>query len=116
MGVSADGSIVVGTSGTASGLRAFIWDSEHGMRSLGDLLVSEGNDLTGWLLTTANAVSADGTIVGWGINPSGQTEAFLARLNAPAVIPEPGSLTLLGLGALGLAGYCWRRAKRAAAG
>jgi PEP-CTERM motif len=27
-------------------------------------------------------------------------------------VPEPSSLTLLGLGALGLAGYSWRLARR----
>jgi hypothetical protein len=30
-------------------------------------------------------------------------------------VPEPASLTMLGLGALGFAGYAWRRRKKAAA-
>jgi probable HAF family extracellular repeat protein len=113
--VSADGSVVVGSGSSASGGAAFFWDNANGMRDLRDVLISQGDDLTGWTLV-ATGISADGrTIVGFGRNPAGRDEAWLARLNGPAVIPEPGSLTLLGLGALGLAGYCWRRRARAMA-
>jgi hypothetical protein len=58
------------------------------MRDLQTLLTSDyGLDLTGWTLTTATGVSADGlTIVGTGIDPSGEEEAWLARLD-PANLP-----------------------------
>ncbi len=115
LGVSADGSLVVGVGFSASGREAFIWDEANGMRSLRDVLIAQGDDLTGWTLLSADAISADGsTIVGKGINPSGQFEAWLARLGPTEVIPEPASLTLLtvGLGVLGLTGYHRRRQKR----
>jgi len=98
------GSVVVGFDTTALGQEAFVWDMGQGMRRLKDVLIAQGDDLAGWTLTWAEAVSADGrTIVGYGTNPSGQLEAWVARIN---VIPEPGSLSLFALGALGLFGGC----------
>jgi hypothetical protein len=63
------------------------------MRSLRDVLVDDYSlDLVGWQLSSARGISADGsTIVGYGINPSGQYEAWIA------VIPEPAMLALLPL-------------------
>jgi probable HAF family extracellular repeat protein len=97
-GVSADGSTVVGGGISASGNRAFIWDERNGMQNLRDVLINDyGLDLTGWTLRTAYGISDDGlTIVGDGLNPDGYGEAWIAT------IPEPGTLFLFGLGALGL--------------
>lgn len=90
--VSGDGRIVVGRSET----QAFIYDPENGMRSLRDYLVSLGLNLTGWSLDIATSISDDGrTIVGRGLNPLGRDEAWVA------IIPEPSTTALLGLG-LGL--------------
>lgn len=80
---SGDGSVVVGFARTASGPEAFVWRFGSGMRSLSHELTRRGADLTGWTLTSANAISADGSvIVGSGINPSGYGEAWRA------VVPE----------------------------
>src|SRR6185295_16945114 len=73
---SGDGSIIVGDPQTTSGDCVFIWDSARGMRRLHDVLVTDyGINLAGWNLRQALSISLNGNlIVGYGINPSGQTE------------------------------------------
>lgn len=75
------------------------------MRSVKDLLETDyGLSLTGWTLTSARAISADGFVItGWGLNPSGHIEAWIA------VIPEPSTALLV---AVGLAGIAWTRGRR----
>jgi probable HAF family extracellular repeat protein len=97
--VSSDGSIIVGNSG----FQAFRWTQADGMVSLKDTLIGAGLDVSGWSLTDANAISADGfTVVGDGINPSGQREGWVANLS-PEPVPEPltilGSITAIGFAA-----------------
>ena len=76
---------------------AMIWDEVHGMRNLREVLATEyglAASLAGWTLTEANGITPIGlTIVGTGINPQGQQEAWMAQL------PEPATLSLLALGA-----------------
>jgi probable HAF family extracellular repeat protein len=87
--VTADGSTIVG-QGTGPdmfigmGRRAFTWDEVHGMRYLHEVLEQEyGLDLGDWVLTSANAISADGrTIAGEGLNPAGDLEAWVAHLGS----------------------------------
>jgi probable HAF family extracellular repeat protein len=92
--VSADGSIVVGRADFG----AFIWDPIHGMRNLRTVLESDyglTEQLRGWRLGMAYAISADGTaIVGSGSNPQGREEGFIA------IIPEPSALAVASVGAL----------------
>ncbi len=93
-GTTADGSIVVGTAGVQGSCtpfgcqtapRAFIWDAPNGLRDLALVLTGLGLNLTGWTLTDARGVSADGlVIVGTGINPQGNIEAWRADLGGPA--------------------------------
>ena len=105
---SGDGSVIVGTSAVSGGNGAFIWDEPSGIQSLQDVLTSDfGLDLTGWQLTYASAISPDGlAIAGWGVNPAGNTEAWLATLPEP--VPLPSALLLGSIG-LGYAGWRLRR-------
>ena len=60
-GVSADGSLIVGFGTSALGREAFLWTSDAGMQTLRELLIAGGaTGLTGWRLTQASAMSADG--------------------------------------------------------
>ncbi|MGQ0627568.1 MAG: PEP-CTERM sorting domain-containing protein [Phycisphaerales bacterium] len=86
--VNSDGSVIVGEGIATDDIfdsEAFIWDSTNGMRSIRSVLTGAGIDLTGWTLSSATGVSGDGRrIVGNGINPMGQSEAFLVILNPDA--------------------------------
>ena len=99
--VSDDGSTVAGSSVRVNGPgedTAFVWDSEHGTQALKLRLAMLGIDLDGWQLTEVVDISADGrTLFGNGTNPEGVRVSFLA------VIPEPGTATLIALGLLSLA-------------
>jgi cysteine-rich repeat protein/probable HAF family extracellular repeat protein len=83
--MSADGSVIVGYCRSASGAEACIWDATGRLLELDQVLVSNfGLDLTGWTLERATGISDDGlTIVGFGTDPSGYTEAWIAVLGPP---------------------------------
>lgn len=88
---STDGGVIVGWSrlDIFSDHEAMIWDAEHGMQLLHDVLVDDyGFDLTGWTLLDAEGISDDGkVIVGTGINPDSLERGFRAVLGgagAPA--------------------------------
>lgn len=87
---SADGTVIVGRS-ISGGTQAFIWTANGGARYVLELLTNDfGLNLTGWTLSTAHDVSADGrTIVGHDTNPYGDTEGWIA------IIPEPSTIFLM---------------------
>ncbi|MBZ5640966.1 MAG: hypothetical protein LAO51_19685 [Acidobacteriia bacterium] len=87
MGVSANGSVVVGFCVIGAGWEAFYWNAGTGMISLRDLLVNTyGLDSGAWTLGSVAGVSADGlTIVGGG-SYQGNTQGWVASLSQP---PSP---------------------------
>lgn len=113
-GASADGSIVVGRR-TESGerSRAFLWDDANGLRDLGVALSALGIDLEGVSLRSALAISSDGqTIMGIGFQGDvpdatypGGFRPGAGDLVWVAVIPEPATGVLAGLGVIGLAAH-----------
>jgi len=83
LGISGDGSIVVGAGTSAAGDEAFLWRADLGMRNLRELLVQDygATGLEGWTLRSANAVSTDGlAIAGGGRNPAGNNEGWFFTL------------------------------------
>lgn len=108
---SGDGSVIVGGDmWSSSGGVAFIHDATHGTRVLKTLLQNDyGLDLTGWTLYAATGISDDGTkIAGVGVNPLGGIEAWYVDL-APAAVPVPPAVYLLGSGLLALVGLGKRK-------
>jgi len=93
-GVSDDGRVVVGMSHTGVGItgyEAFYWEEGREMRRLVDVLEDDhGLDLGGWILERAMGISADGRVIaGYGTNPAGQIEGWVA------LVPSPATLALL---------------------
>ena len=90
-GASGDGGVIVGFGYTDSDQEAFVWTQADGMQRLIDVLVTNGaTGLDGWILTEAQAVSADGQwVMGSGQPPGSFTyEPFLAFI-APGGGPNP---------------------------
>ena len=82
-GTSWDGNVIVGEAfGLTGEAGPYYWTPEHGMRWLTDVFDEHGVVVPdGWSLSRAYAVSADGrTIVGYGVNPQGNTEGWVAYL------------------------------------
>lgn len=96
MAVSAEGTVVVGRSSSAraeAASEAFVWTETTGMQSIRQILLDQGvTSIADWHLEVATDIADDGrTIVGYGQNPVGRTEAWIAVLppSEPAI---PGDL------------------------
>ena len=87
--VTGDGSTAVGFGTDEDGMKAVIWDETNGLRTVLSLATDLGVDLTGWQLTSATGISADGNvIVGNGINPAGDIEGWVFIIDPPPIPPS----------------------------
>jgi probable HAF family extracellular repeat protein len=97
--VSDDGSVIVGDSESGNGTEAFLWRSGIGMVSLRDFLINEMgySSLVNWTLSSANEVSADGTVItGWGTT-GGVTQAYVVVIPEPSIVGIGGVVVVAGL-------------------
>jgi uncharacterized membrane protein len=99
--LSTDGSVIGGSITQIANLEtATLWKkgvlgtyTEYNVMELLANIGSSGQD--GWYLHAVTGVSGDGrTIAGWGTDPLGQTQGWVAH------IPAPGSVALIGLAGL----------------
>lgn len=82
LSANANGSVIVGSSSAPGGTRAFHWSAAGGMRELSIVLTQDyGLNLAGWTLLDARGITPDGSvIVGYGTNPAGFQEGWIAEL------------------------------------
>jgi len=102
-----DSNMVVGHTGFNVGdplNRAYLWTSQTGMLDLNTL-----TDFTaaGWVLNSAVAINNAGWITGYGRAPDGHQHGFVL-----VPVPEPATISLLILGALGTRRVSHRNEKR----
>jgi probable HAF family extracellular repeat protein len=81
-GINNSGQIVGASTFGGSYNRAFLY-SGGVMTNLNNLVIVG----SGWTLQVANAINNNGQIVGYGVNPSGQTHAFLLTPVDPNSLP-----------------------------
>lgn len=106
--VSADGSVVVGI-GDSGIPDSFVWTAASGMLNLRDVLAAGGaTGFENWTSLYVNGISGDGsTVVGYGRNPNGQDEAFVANINVPE--PAAVSIAMFGVSAFAARRRVYRR-------
>ncbi len=87
LGISTDGTTVVGMGFFPGGVSGFVWQEDRGMRLVADVLAEAGvHAPVGVVLTSVTAVSADGLVFAGRMSTSPtEFEAWVA------VIPSPGA-------------------------
>jgi probable HAF family extracellular repeat protein len=104
LGVDDAGNVAVGfvRQNNGGATQASMWTPATGMVDLNTYLPAIGMNLTGWTLTRASGVSADGTTISGEGLYNGE---FRAWIISGLTIPAPGATIALGMGAL----VCTRR-------
>ena len=94
--INATGQVVGSAQTGTNSYHAFLY-TNGSMTDLNSLVTTPG-----WTLEEANGINDSGQICGTGVNPAGQTDAFLLT-----PVPEPSTIALLLASAVCLLGYAW---------
>ncbi len=79
-----EGRRIYATCDGGAGQVACLWEEGAGWATVADRLAAQGISTAGWTLLVVLAASSNGaTSVGYGINPSGQTQAWAAVIELP---------------------------------
>ncbi len=100
--ITADGSFITGLGIDSIGGHALAWEkigSEYQPKLLSQLFTERGLDLGGWRIWSVNTLSPNGRVLaGTAYDTQGRTRGYIAVLP----IPEPCSLLLVAMAAVGL--------------
>lgn len=117
--MSGDGSLITAGFGPAltSERIVGIWSDRYGLEDFQQALVDRhglSESLMEWDLQNVFAISPNGRFfTGLAINPNGDAEAYLVRLDRHfAVVPEPSSLVLISLAAIPILQFTTRIRRR----